>query len=505
MILIYPPCAKPSEPPPGLARLCGALRYHGIFVRAVDMNLEGFEYLYAKQPIPTDLWGKRALNKKEANRDLLQRVQGYENTDRYKNAVLDITKVLSLASEHSGSMVSLANYKHDRLSPVKTGDLETAAENPRDNIFFPYFEKRFASLAHDRHGLDTVGFSLNFLNQALTTFAMIGYLKQNYPSTRIILGGGLVTTWMRKPGWENPFPHLVDTMIDGDGEGPLLEMYNITETKRHYCPDYRDFEHGAYLSPGLILPYSASGGCYWRKCTFCPEMAEKNPYRPIPVRTVIDQLNLLQERHKPSLIHIVDNAVSPALLKGLASQPLGTPWYAFSRMTPHLADLDFCRALKTSGCTMLQLGLESGDPQVLGQMNKGLDLALASRVLSTLNQAGITTYVYLLFGTPAENEEAAGKTMSFVVDHSDMIGFLNIAVFNLPYFAENSADLDTRLFYEGDLSLYREFSHPLGWDRSAIRHFLEKEFKKHPKISEIVKRDPPVFSSNHASFFRIHP
>ena len=501
MILIYPPSAKLSEPPPGIARLCGAFRYHGLFVRGIDMNREGFDFLYSKEVLPRDRWGSRALHKKDMNLGLVCGNKGYESLDRYKNAVRDITKILSLASENTGSLVSLANFKHDYLSPVKTKDLATAAEHPQDNIYFAYFERRFKALAKESPGIDTVGFSLNFLNQALTTFAMIGHLRAMYPSTRIIVGGGLVTSWMRQPGWKNPFPSHVDLMVQGEGEGTLLGLYGIDRPEKHYMPDYSDFTGFSYLSPGFVLPYSASSGCYWRKCTFCPEMAEKNPYGPVPVSKVMTHLRQLSETLNPVMIHLVDNAVSPSMLKALASDYFSTPWYAFARITPHLADPDFCKALKASGCAMLQLGLESGDPHVLACMNKGIDLTLVSRSLLSLHDAGIKTYVYLLFGTPAENEIAAGKTMDFVVAHSPMISFLNIALFNLPYFSDNSANLETHLFYDGDLSLYREFKHPLGWDRSGIRQFLSKEFKKHPKIADIVKHDPPVFGSNHAPFF----
>lgn len=501
MILIYPPVAKSCEPPPGLARLCGTLRHHGVKVRLIDMNVEGFEYLYSQPLTSQTSWEKRALGKKDLNLELIRSLRGYENIDRYKNAVLDINKILGMASRESGSLVSLANFKHNRLSSVKTSDLLVAAQHPDENIFFPYFERRLRELFSEEKGAATVGFSLNYLNQALCTFAMIGHVRRKYPSVKIILGGGLITSWMRKPGWINPFPHLVDELIAGEGEEPLLRRYGLRSKSRHHCPDYSDFPLNGYLAPDLILPYCASSGCYWRKCTFCPEQAEGNPYRPIPAGTVMKHLYELRDRYKPCLIHIVDNAVSPSLMKALGAGALNTPWYAFARMTEHLADPDLGRALKRSGCAMLQLGLESGDPHVLDEMSKGLDLDLASRVLHNLYRAGISTYVYLLFGTPAENEKSALKTMDFVLAHSDMIGFLNIALFNLPYFARQYELLDTSDFYDGDLSLYREFNHPLGWNRSPIRHFLKHQFKKHPKIADIVKGDPPVFNSNHAPFF----
>ena len=58
-------------------------------------------------------------------------------------------------------------------------------------------------------------------------------------------------------------------------------------------------------------------------------------------------------------------------------------------------------------------------------------------------------------------------------------------------------------FYAGDLSLYREFTHPKGWDRSRVRSFLSKAFKRQPPIRAVVNNDPPFFTSNHAPFFQM--
>jgi len=71
----------------------------------------------------------------------------------------------------------------------------------------------------------------------------------------------------------------------------------------------------------------------------------------------------------------------------------------------------------------------------------------------------------------------------------------------MPLFGDEAAAHGTGLFYEGDLSLYTGFSHPSGWHRGKVRRFLEQEFKRHPAIAPILKRDPPLFTSNHAPFF----
>jgi len=264
-------------------------------------------------------------------------------------------------------------------------------------------------------------------------------------------------------------------------------------------PDSPTLPLGEYLSPGLILPYSAGSGCYWNRCSFCPERAEGNAYRPVPPAVVLSDLTLLTEQTGPVLIHLLDNAVSPALLRALVENPPGPPWYGFARIDEGLADPEFCHALKRSGCAMLKLGLESGDQGVLDRMCKGIDLGLASRVLNNLHEAGIAVYCYLLFGTPGETLVEARRTLDFVVRHHRTIKFFNLALFNMPLYGDEAGEYGHQPFYEGDLSLYTAFRHPGDWDRREVRRFLESEFKRHPAVAAIVRNDPPRFSSNHAA------
>jgi radical SAM superfamily enzyme YgiQ (UPF0313 family) len=314
---------------------------------------------------------------------------------------------------------------------------------------------------------------------------------------------------MRRPHWQNPFKGLVDHLVAGPGEAPLLSLiekkgvkeYDERLKKDHYRPNYDSLPIRDYFAPGPILPYSASSGCYWNRCSFCPERAEGNPYVAIPVEEVILDLLHLVDRQKPVLIHLLDNAISPSLMKAISEHPPGVPWYGFVRMTRHLADPDFCLALKRSGCVMLKLGLESGDQTVLDDLQKGVNLEEVSSALKNLKEAGIATYVYLLFGTPPEGLIEARRTLEFVVKHHDCIGFLNLAIFNMPIYGPEAQQMETKTFYEGDLSLYTSFNHPEGWSRQLIRQFLDKEFKRHPAIASILRRDPPVFTSNHAPFF----
>lgn len=542
MILIYPPVAKPCEPPAGIAKLCGALNYHGIKCNILDANLEGLLNLLKTPPVSSDTWTHRASRQCPRHLNSLNSWSVYQDDGRYRRAIKDLNRLLEMTVRSNRLRLSLVNYQDEELSPVRSTDLIRAAENPKDNPFYPYFKKRLTELI-EKEKPTMIGFSLNYLSQALCTFAMIGFLKREWTGAKLILGGGLVTSWMKRPHWQNSFKGLVDHLVAGPGEIPLLSLigvYPVRNSRRalspaeiilkcntaaeqrdiisngvegikgdnkkqfgnhHYRPNYNDLPTRDYFAPGPILPYSSSSGCYWNRCSFCPERAEGNPYISIPAEEVILDLHSLVDQQKPVLIHLLDNAISPSLMKVISEHPPGVPWYGFVRVTHHLTDTDFCLALKRSGCVMLKLGLESGDQRVLDDLQKGIHLEEASSALKNLNKAGIATYLYLLFGTPPEGLIEARRTLEFVTNHQDCIDFLNLAIFNMPIYGPEAQQMETKPFYEGDLSLYASFEHPKGWSRSSIRQFLDKEFKRHPSIASILRKDPPVFTSNHAPFF----
>jgi radical SAM superfamily enzyme YgiQ (UPF0313 family) len=505
MLLIHPPVAKPCEPPGGIAKLAGALKCHEVPHSILDANLEGLLHLIEGPSTASDRWTVRALRNRQKHLRALRDKSIYRTPDRYRRAVADINRLAEMAARRSSIHLNLVNYQDPGLSALRSSDLRQASRYPENNPFYPYFASRLETLI-EKERPRMVGFSMNYLSQALCTFAMLGFIRRQWPELTLVLGGGLITSWMQRPGRQNPFGDLVNHLVAGPGESALLALLGISGSKeplaQHYRPAYDKFSQRDYLAPGPILPYSASTGCYWNRCAFCPEKAEGNRYVAVPVDRVIADLGVLVEQTRPSLIHLLDNAVSPALMEALVQQPPGIDWYGFARISRRLADLNFCMALKRSGCVMLKLGLESGDQKVLDAEQKGIDLELASRTLRNLKKAGIAAYVYLLFGTPSETIAEARSTLDFTVRHSDAINFLNLAIFNLPICGHPARELETQTLYEGDLSLYTGFRHPKGWDRGSVRRFLDKEFKRHPAVRNILIQDPPLFTSNHAPFFK---
>ena len=133
------------------------------------------------------------------------------------------------------------------------------------------------------------------------------------------------------------------------------------------------------------------------------------------------------------------------------------PWYGFVRVHPGLADANFCHALRKSGCVLLKLGLESGNQDILDSMHKGIELELVARVLTALQDAGIATYVYLLFGTPG-GIDWSRPVILLTLPHNTppLYSYLNLAIFNMPDHQPGSRRAGAfRLFRGRSVPLYR--------------------------------------------------
>jgi radical SAM superfamily enzyme YgiQ (UPF0313 family) len=503
MFLLFPPVAKPCEPPAGIAYLAAALQENGIDCQVADASIQGILYLISRDLTVTDSWSARALKNRDTILADLRNPVLYANEDRYHQRVYDLNKLLSLAVDTSRFRVTLSDYTDQVLSPLRSTDLLESADTCHVNPFFSFFEDRLRPMLA-RWRSPWVGISLCYLNQALVGFALAGWIRKCFPEKRIVMGGGLISSWMSRPDFHSPFSGLIDHLIPGEGEVPLLELLGKPgTTRRHYVPDFGFADRADYLSPDGILPFRTTIGCYWRKCRFCPEKAETRAYSTQRASRILADTMTVTRRFQPDTLHFIDDAITPAFLRVLADAGPDVPftWYGFVRFEKILDDPDFCVRLRQSGCRMLKLGLESGDQAVLDRMNKGTSLDRVSRILAYLHQAGIFTYVYLLFGTQFEDKTSAFRTLAFTKTHQAYIDYLNLAVFNLPRFSEDAEDLETREFYHGDLSLYSNFVHPDGWNRKKVKQFLDKIFKKQLAIGSGFRKNPAFFSANHAMFF----
>ncbi len=527
VLLLQPPALKPAEPPLALAILLAHLRSQGLSVTAIDANLAAYLYLLdgerlaARSGTVDETNLRRALRHRSTSLELLRSPAAAQNFARYNTAVRYLNRLLALWNSDDGNeRLTLGDYQYDGLSPFNPHDLEHVARGKAETLFAAYFREELLPRIIELQPR-TIAISINFLHQALPAFELAGLLSRALPDALLVAGGGLITSWQEPLRRLNlrlpPFDRLVfgpgETALTALAKGEAENRYALADaTTISFVPDFSFARLADYFSPQPILPLSASRGCYWQRCLFCPEAANPvHPYTASRPAELPDLMRQLAERYGIRHIQLTDNAIPVNMLKVLAERAeelTDLNWFGFVRFEPILEDAAFVARLAQSGCRLLQLGLESGSQQVLDRLGKGVRLESVSRILDNLSAAGIASFVYIMLGTPGETEVDAERTLAFLELHADKIGFLNLAIMNLP---RASKLLDTPEQYgiaaadpiktDTPLGLYQTFHSDNDWNRAAARRFLDQKLLGSAAIRTIVNRTPPLFTSNHAVFF----
>ncbi|MFN2416204.1 MAG: radical SAM protein [Pyrinomonadaceae bacterium] len=90
----------------------------------------------------------------------------------------------------------------------------------------------------------------------------------------------------------------------------------------------------------------------------------------------------------------------------------GFDWFSYFRCSN--SDEEAVELLAESGCKGVFLGIESGSPAILQNMNKAATIEKYARGMEMLHDRGVITFASLIFGFPGETEETVAETVNFI-------------------------------------------------------------------------------------------
>ena len=194
----------------------------------------------------------------------------------------------------------------------------------------------------------------------------------------------------------------------------------------------------------LILQVSL--GCAWNKCAFCEMYSSKNfsVRKEEDVFADIESMSAYSEQYRKvfladgnamvlsfdKLSRILDqlNATFPRLTRVSA--------YAIPKDIAAKTDEEL-QALAAKGLKLLYVGIESGDDELLGRINKGEDFASTSKALQRARKAGIKLSVMILNGLGGKNYSQQHAINSAKVVNEIQPEFLSTLVLSYPYGEEH--------------------------------------------------------------------
>lgn len=526
---ITPPLIKPAEPGLSAAAAAQWFKGRGVDALAVDASLGWYRHILepgrleaARQQAEGQGCSRGArlafhqtVRQAAAAGLALRQPETYLDRRVYSSATNHLVNVLRLTSAtHAGFQLRLADVEVAGHRPQRSEDLAAVAHRP--GPFDGYFLDTLIPWL-EREQITHAAVSFTFLNQAYAGFRLACLLRERLPDLQRLAGGPLLACWgaaeaTMDTGPFTLFHRVFPTSTEAEMATLALELGGkVSEEKSVLAPDLMATPWEHYLVPVPTVPVALGRGCYWRRCTFCPDYLHP-AYRPGSHDALTGWLARVAARFPDgAMLHLTDSALSPALLERVAEvihqQRLPLRWHGFARLEARFAEPGFMRHLAAGGCAMLQWGLETASPRLLDMLDKGVTPSQARDVLRSSAAAGIKNHAYLLFGLPTETEADREATLGFVQAEAGALHDLNASLLNLPKRSPMHEEPErygiTAISSFGaatDLSLYSDFRCGASHPRLEARHWLAARFFKDPVVKDILGDLNAPFKENHSCF-----
>jgi len=181
----------------------------------------------------------------------------------------------------------------------------------------------------------------------------------------------------------------------------------------------RDLDVTRYNVPFLLHPYVAlysTRGCP-AQCTFClwPQTLSGHPWRKRSTDDVAAEMAKVKS-HWPDVKEFFFDDDTFNIQKARTIElcgklkPLGLTWSCTSRVT---TDYETLKAMKEAGCRLLNVGYESGDPQILKNIKKGATVERARQFTKDCHKLGLVIHGDFILGLPGETRQTIRNTINF--------------------------------------------------------------------------------------------
>ncbi|MHA1661078.1 MAG: B12-binding domain-containing radical SAM protein [Promethearchaeota archaeon] len=288
------------------------------------------------------------------------------------------------------------------------------------NKIFDCYKKEFQSVSY-------VGISVTYSEQVLFSLILIQYIKRNYPNIKIIIGGSLVTSCindMKKLFSYNP---IVDFIVTGEGETPLLNI--LKQNSEDTIPNIYYFKNNCYKKSNfschfenfnklpspifeendrLFLQYSRK--CYWGKCIYCT--ADNNHFdlklAHRDIKRIVDDIKTNNALLKSNSVHyrFVDSSLSKKFFidfyNSIKEEPtIKNSFYGWLRFDSWV-DKDILNLAKKSGFTHLSCGIETSVPRLQKIIKKGYEMNVVRRILDHCQELNFQLCIMFIVGLPTQ-------------------------------------------------------------------------------------------------------
>ncbi len=176
-----------------------------------------------------------------------------------------------------------------------------------------------------------------------------------------------------------------------------------------------------------------SRGCSM-KCYFCSSSYFWKKLRIRSLENIINEINFIVNKYNIKYIDFWDDYFTASkkrvekFCQALINNNIKIKWSCYSRVESLSEDLILL--MREAGCCGIQIGIESGNINILESIKKNNDIKQIVKVIKAINKAGIKSMGFFMIGLIGENEKTIKDTVKLA-----RISNLDFALFNIvmPY------------------------------------------------------------------------
>ena len=277
---------------------------------------------------------------------------------------------------------------------------------------------------------------------------MVQFIRERNDRVRIVVGGPLVSNHARNYAGEELTAALVDLGADifvNDSQGELT-LWQIVEGLRNggdlsRVPNISYFEDGRLLTNppepesnsldenyidwldlsnedlGATLQTRTARSCAF-KCAFCNYPTRAGKLSLASLDTIEKELDSMHARGNVRNVVFIDDTFNVPLprfkdiCRLMIRKNYGFNWFSYFRCSN--SDEEAVELMAKSGCKGVFLGIESGSPSILENMNKAASADFYRRGIEMLHRHGILTFGSFIVGFPGETEQTVAETVDFI-------------------------------------------------------------------------------------------
>jgi radical SAM superfamily enzyme YgiQ (UPF0313 family) len=273
----------------------------------------------------------------------------------------------------------------------------------------------------------------------------------------------------------------------------------------------------------LTLPLFTSRGCPYNCCYCCSYLIHGRRYRARSAKSLVEEIEWNMKRFHTKYFTIADDTFNfdqqrvMDFCRLIIERKLDVEWdcpqgIRADKLTPEIA-----RMMKKAGCKLLAMGIESVNPAVLKDIQKGETIEQIEAAIKMTNEAGLISKAFFLVGLPGDSVEKVLDSIKFFKKHQILIPRYTMNVANPTTRLEKWVKENGNLYYDPYeyVTTHNECSDDIGVqfdtddftqkERYRIFRYAEKEAECWLIRNKLIDKFGPAAGKIIALPFRLKP